>query len=521
MRGILQRRLCVLGVMVWLLGSGCQAPLPAPPTGLQPTATGGPPATPATPLPSATPTPIPSPTPSPSPIPAATLTPTPWRVALPANAPPLSLPEGWVTAVAEELESAEIALLPTAGGIPIGRRPLALAVPFTTAWENVTWTEAQSIIADGHQLVTVMPWANMPPNLKPLRIDGLYPDDPAYPWQENWTLHAGSSVTDAAQELASQLQPTFGVEPVAHLVAVGDLMLARALGYQITQGNTSFPFQEVVEQLRAGDITIGNLESALGDQGAPVVKSYTFQAPPATVDALAWAGFDIVSLANNHALDYGPTALLQALDLLRAQNISAIGAGPDATTAHTAYYTTTHGLRLAFLGYVNVPVESKGFVTESWTATATTPGVAWAYPEVITADVEAARPNADHVIVVLHSGYEYQVAPSPPQIAAAHAAIEAGATLVIGHHAHILQGIEFYRAGVIVYGLGNFAFEIDGDPATAILNVWLDQDGVRSLELVPALIQFGGQPRLAESWEAPTIRQRVYHLTNLLNAPTP
>ncbi|MCA9961262.1 MAG: CapA family protein, partial [Anaerolineales bacterium] len=134
-------------------------------------------------------------------------------------------------------------------------------------------------------------------------------------------------------------------------------------------------------------------------------------------------------------------------------------------------------------------------------------------------DVTAVAPQVDHVIVVLHSGYEYVDSPSPPQVAAAHAAIDAGAALVIGHHAHILQGIEYYNGGVIVYGLGNFAFEIDGPPETAILNVWLDQNGVRQLELLPAVIQFGGQPRPAETWEAPAILQRVYALTNALNAP--
>ncbi|UCC50945.1 MAG: CapA family protein, partial [Anaerolineaceae bacterium] len=119
---------------------------------------------------------------------------------------------------------------------------------------------------------------------------------------------------------------------------------------------------------------------------------------------------------------------------------------------------------------------------------------------------------------VLHSGFEYVSAPSEPQVAAARSAIDAGADLVVGHHAHILQGIEFYAGGVIVYGTGNFAFEIDGPPQTALFNIWLDEDGVRQIDIQPAIIQFGGQPRLAESWEAPAIRNRVYHLTNLLNA---
>ena len=89
--------------------------------------------------------------------------------------------------------------------------------------------------------------------------------------------------------------------------------------------------------------------------------------------------------------------------------------------------------------------------------------------------------------------------------------------MVIGHHAHILQGVEFYNGGVIVYGLGNFAFTIDGDPQTAILRAWLDREGVRQIEFIPAIIQTGGQPRLATDWEAPDILQTIYRLSAPLN----
>jgi poly-gamma-glutamate synthesis protein (capsule biosynthesis protein) len=100
---------------------------------------------------------------------------------------------------------------------------------------------------------------------------------------------------------------------------------------------------------------------------------------------------------------------------------------------------------------------------------------------------------------------------------AAEAAMAAGATLVIGHHAHILQGVAFKPQGAIVYGLGNFAFTIDGDPQTAILNVWLDRNGIRQIEFVPAIIQIGGQPRLATPEEAAAIRQQIYRLSIPLN----
>jgi poly-gamma-glutamate synthesis protein (capsule biosynthesis protein) len=296
-------------------------------------------------------------------------------------------------------------------------------------------------------------------------------------------------------------------------------MLDRALGYAIERGSLAYPFEQVAHLLTQADITVGNLESALGDVGEPAPKSYTFRAPPAAAESLAIAGFDVVSLANNHGMDYGPEALLQGLDLLRQQNVAPIGAGANAAEAHAPHIQEVNGLRLAFLGYVHVPVEGRtAFDVEDWDATENSPGLAWAYPERITADVSAARQQADLVIVILHSGFEYVEAPSDPQIAASYAAIDAGASLVIGHHAHILQGVEFYKEGVIVYGLGNFAFEIDGDPSTAILNVWLDRDGVHQIEIIPALIQFGGQPRLAEAWEARPILQRVYFLTQLLNA---
>ena len=110
-------------------------------------------------------------------------------------------------------------------------------------------------------------------------------------------------------------------------------MLDRALGQAIGQGKIEFPFALVADQLSSADITLGNLESALGDVGEPADKSYTFRAPPAAAESLALAGFDVLSLANNHALDYGVEALYQATDLLVGQSIAAIGAGPNENAA--------------------------------------------------------------------------------------------------------------------------------------------------------------------------------------------
>jgi poly-gamma-glutamate synthesis protein (capsule biosynthesis protein) len=448
------------------------------------------------------------------------------------------VPAGWETIIGEvlantptnrvwhivpETEPAAAQLTENGAGQLVWQEPIVLAVPFTTDWEFITQADADAIMTNGHQLASVLPWSALTPDLKPLRVDGRHPTDSDYPFHNRLTLQTDSSASassaQAANELLPILQTALAPEPVVHLAGVGDIMLDRGLGIVIQNGNLAYPFAKVAPLLQGADITVGNVESALGDVGEPELKSYPFRAPPAAAEALALGGFDVVSLANNHGMDYGPEALLQAIDLLQAQGIAPIGAGANFDNAHAPHITQVNGLKLAFLGYVNVPVEAtSAFDTAVWTASETTPGLAWGTPDVIAADVTAVRPQADLVIVVLHSGYEYIEEPSPPQAAAARAAIDAGADLVIGHHAHILQGIEFYNNGVIVYGLGNFAFEIDGPPETAVLNVWLDQNGVHSLELIPAIIQEGGAPRLAETWEAAPILSRVYFLTRILNS---
>ena len=478
----------------------------------------------------APPTPIPATNP-----PAAVATTAVPPTAAPTNTPqpPLTLavPENWQLPIGEIIantatnrrwqivsaaQSADAQLVENGPGQLVWQEPTVLAVPFVTEWETISQADAELILANGHELAIVLPWSEVTPDLKPLRVDGRFPTDADYPFHNRLTLQAENS---AANELLPILQAALNPDPVVHLASVGDIMMDRGLGIVIQGGNLAYPFAKVAPLLENADITVGNMESALGDVGTPASKSYPFRAPPVAAEALALGGFDVVSLANNHGMDYGPEALLQAIDLLQAQGIAPIGAGADFDAAHAPHITQLNGLSLAFLGYVNVPVEaSSAFDTAVWDATETTPGLAWGYPDVIAADVTAVRPQADLVIVVLHSGYEYIEEPSEAQATAARAAIDAGADLVIGHHAHILQGIEFYNEGVIVYGLGNFAFEIDGPPETAVLNVWLDQNGVRSLELVPAIIQKGGAPRLAESWEAAPILRQVYFLTRILNS---
>jgi poly-gamma-glutamate synthesis protein (capsule biosynthesis protein) len=524
----------VLAALLLLAACGSPAPAVVAPT-IVPTTTAQPsPAATATPQPTATD--APTATPEPTPTPEPTATPQPLTLALPPEmesagvaalpgeetgyALTLLLADDPAAALAEG--RAELAIRRAADGdrLIVLREPIALAVPFTTNWELLNTAEAQAILSGGHNLVRAIPWSAMTRDSKALRVDGLHPTDAGYPFHEAWTLAAAPGSEAAAEALAPALTAALAPLPTIRLVAVGDVNIDRTQREIIlSTGDFVYPFARVKHIFDAADYTVANLESSLGDVGQPAAKRYTFQSPPEAAQSLALAGVDLVSLANNHALDYGPEALLQGIDLLGAAGVATVGGGANDAAAHAPHVADIGGLRVGFLGYVHVPIEAvTNFDTETWTATADAPGLAWADPTRVAADVAALQSEVDLVVVILHSGYEYIEEPSEPQAAAARAAVDAGADLVVGHHAHILQGIHSYHDGVIAYGLGNFVFNITGPPETAILNVWLDQNGVRQLELIPAIVQQYGQPRLADFAEAGPILSRVYYLTTILNS---
>ena len=406
--------------------------------------------------------------------------------------------------------SIDLAILPDSAGTPVADRMLALAVPWTAEWEHVSLEEAESILDEGSPFVAVLEWPELSPTLKPLRVNGLHPSQPDYPLKENWSLHVRPGLEDIAIPLAHALSIQMKVE-LGQITAVGDIMLARGLGEAIRSGD--YPFAAVQHLLNRADLTIGNLESALGEGGQAETKGYTFQAPPEAAETLAHAGFDVLSLANNHAMDYGTQNLLQALELLKAQGVLGVGAGSDDSQANAPLFIEVGTLNIAFLSFVDVPVEVRGFDTRVWNAGTGKAGVAWADPQRMRTGIESARASADLVIVLLHSGYEYISEPSPPQQLAARLAIDSGADLVIGHHAHVLQGIEYYGDGVIVYGLGNFAFEDGGVQDTGLMNIWIDNEGVRSLEFVPLVLPDDGRPIPANPVRAELIRSNIYSLT--------
>lgn len=222
-------------------------------------------------------------------------------------------------------------------------------------------------------------------------------------------------------------------------------------------------------------------------------KTYAFLAPPDSVEVLLDGGIDVVSLANNHILDYGPVAMRSTQEALDGAGIVHMGVGEDRAEAHEAAVVEVDGMRLAFLSYMDTRVEYGGFLAESWTAGADTPGVAWAESHEIAADVAAVADQVDHVVVLLHSGRENTSHVNDDQRAHAEAAFDAGATLVLGHHPHVLQGYQLAEGQLVAYSLGNFVFDAATTETTesVILHVGLDHAGVTEIEWTPVQLVNG------------------------------
>lgn len=236
------------------------------------------------------------------------------------------------------------------------------------------------------------------------------------------------------------------------LVAVGDICLAHNVERIMAARGRGYPFAALKPSLRSADIVFGNLECCLATSGQPVPKRYNFRGHPRGALALAESGFDVVSLANNHALDYGKPALAETLEHLRQAGVVAVGAGRTLAEARALRIVKVRGVRVGFLAYL-------GLFPSILPLRADEPAIDMADLPRLRHEVAAARRKVDLLVVSMHSGVEQSRTPSPRQRAIAHAAIDAGADLVIGHHPHVVQPVERYRGKIIAYSLGNFVFD--------------------------------------------------------------
>ena len=238
------------------------------------------------------------------------------------------------------------------------------------------------------------------------------------------------------------------------LVFVGDVMLSRGIGKIMKDRNDyGFPFASTTDLIRSADIAFANLESPISVRGIRSGSIYSFRADPKAVAGLTHAGFDIVSFANNHVWDYGKTAFEDTLSHLESAGIKVVVGGEDYDLAHEAKIIQVRNTTFAFLAYTNLLPKSLGSLNS-------TPSVArYDDDHVLIADVLRAKEKADIVIVSFHWGDEYQTSHNDEQERVAKLVIDSGASLVVGHHPHVIQEVEQYKDGYIFYSLGNFVFD--------------------------------------------------------------
>ena len=317
------------------------------------------------------------------------------------------------------------------------------------------------------------------------------PDLSAYPWVY---LRDGRSLDPA--------------EAAVELIAVGDVMLGRGVV------NETEPLADVAPWLGAADVTLGNLESVIVANGIPRTapagepQPIILNAPVTAVAQLTAAGFDLLSLANNHSLDYGADGLGETAVRLQQAGITPLGIGTDENSAYQPLFREVQGVRLAFFAFNGVPEPVGG---ERLSAS----GDQWQRAEWdegrALAAVAAASQQADAVIVSLHWGYEYELQADPWQETTAQALFEAGAAVILGHHPHVAQpmAVRSQTDQLVAYSLGNFVFDQTENPMNQglALRIFVDRDGLRAAQALP--VWAGLKPRLMALAEAEPLLARI------------
>lgn len=300
------------------------------------------------------------------------------------------------------------------------------------------------------------------------------------------------------------------VRDTLRLYAVGDLNLGGGEAWRfLLKGDTLYPFQALRDTLAAADITFGNLESAIAPVGHPfeATGTFVFSAPPVAADALAAAGFDVVSNANNHAWDVGLDGVKTTLRELARVGVAHAGTGLTLAQAHRPAIVEREGWRVAFFAttraYNPAPRHFYTHIGSHYIAYADS---GWLYPAIRRLRASGA---VDLIVVSAHAGDELAKQPDSALRRFFRGAIAAGADICLGHHPHVLQPVEWYRGRPIVYSMGNFIFHPRA-PWTGLSGIFeftVAPDAHIGLALLP--VRAGYQARLATGAAADSVRLRV------------
>jgi poly-gamma-glutamate synthesis protein (capsule biosynthesis protein) len=289
-------------------------------------------------------------------------------------------------------------------------------------------------------------------------------------------------------DLANPVDPS----RVVSTLWVGDVMLGRRVGQQIAAaGDPNLPFSATADRLRAGDLTVGNLECTLSRNGRPTQGGDSFGADASSLGGMRDAGFDVVVLANNHLGDYGDRALRETVATVRSSGLVPVGAGENLTAALEPGVVERKGVRFGVLAFNAIGETPAATTTSAGALTVRMPPRTGPLNEEdlarVTDTVRGLRSRADVVVVYPHWGTQYVHDPVVAQRDVGQRLVEAGATAVIGSHPHWVQGMDLHQGRLIAYSLGNFVFDMTFSTEV--------QQGV-ALELV----FWGDRPMAARLW---------------------
>jgi poly-gamma-glutamate synthesis protein (capsule biosynthesis protein) len=294
-------------------------------------------------------------------------------------------------------------------------------------------------------------------------------------------------------------------ETTISLLATGDINLGRQVGQEILKGDINFPFKYLGTFLGSADITFGNLESTISEQhGVTRRGDFGFTAPPAAAQALKNAGFDVVNTANNHVWDFGERACLETIDYLNKAGIGHTGTGRTLTDAYKPVIVERRGIKVGFLGVTNI--SNHGFEPPVGDH------LARADLKRVTDVIKALRDSVDFIVISYHGDTEYEDRPTEFQRRFAHSCIDAGADIFFGNHPHVLQSVEWYQSGYIIYSFGNFVYFQHNywGKRSVLLKLLLSKAGSKkAISAAYFPVMCGWQPSLADSTEYKNIMNHL------------
>lgn len=409
---------------------------------------------------------------------------------------------------------------------------LGMTMPTPDAGGAVRWlpqAEVAAALASDRGALGLLPLEAVDYRVRSLALDGIDPVRGSGPLEEYplvnrlWLTVDHEAVEEAAPfqraavealvDLLSRHFQTQAAPRPIRLLVTGDIIPARCVyARHLALEDFRHAFLTTADLLWAADITVGSLDASLSDAGEPsgCAPTYSLLAPARSIEGLTFAGFDVLTVASNHAKDCGASAcgdqaFLETLANLEAAGIAAVGGGRNLAEARSARVLTVNGVRFAFLGYDEIAPSDYGAGEDS-------PGTAPLEFGLLGGDVARLRESADVVIVLNHWGVEYTPVPTERQRRLAREAVGAGATLVIGNHPHVVQAVEFLEGGFVAYALGNFVFDQDWSLETqqgVVLEAVFHGTRLVSVRFLPVHIHDQHQPRWAEPAEGESILRRM------------